>query len=101
MRVVSGIQPTGKPHLGNYLGAIRNYVKLQDEAHEAGYALDNEEAEAGVGCIGALVRDASGRAVAGLSVSAPIERRRDAWIDLVKQAGEDVSRRLGFVPATR
>jgi tryptophanyl-tRNA synthetase len=36
MRVVSGIQPTGKPHLGNYLGAIVNYVKLQDEAHEAG-----------------------------------------------------------------
>ena len=32
MRVVSGIQPTGKPHLGNYLGAIVNYVKLQDEA---------------------------------------------------------------------
>ncbi|MEL6738789.1 MAG: tryptophan--tRNA ligase [Pseudomonadota bacterium] len=35
MRVVSGIQPTGKPHLGNYLGAIRNYVKLQDDAHAA------------------------------------------------------------------
>ncbi|QZH75753.1 MAG: tryptophan--tRNA ligase [Erythrobacter sp.] len=36
MTVVSGIQPTGKPHLGNYLGAIRNYVKLQDEAHASG-----------------------------------------------------------------
>jgi len=36
MRVVSGIQPTGKPHLGNYLGAIRNYVKFQDDAHAAG-----------------------------------------------------------------
>jgi tryptophanyl-tRNA synthetase len=36
MIVVSGIQPTGKPHLGNYLGAIRNYVKLQDDAHAAG-----------------------------------------------------------------
>ncbi|GMN02042.1 tryptophan--tRNA ligase [Erythrobacter sp. MTPC3] len=36
MRVVSGIQPTGKPHLGNYLGAIVNYVKLQDEAHASG-----------------------------------------------------------------
>lgn len=36
MRVVSGIQPTGKPHLGNYLGAIRNYVKLQDDAHASG-----------------------------------------------------------------
>jgi tryptophanyl-tRNA synthetase len=36
MRVVSGIQPTGKPTLGNYLGAIRNYVRLQDEATQAG-----------------------------------------------------------------
>jgi tryptophanyl-tRNA synthetase len=36
MRIVSGIQPTGKPHLGNYLGAIRNYVRLQDEAQAAG-----------------------------------------------------------------
>lgn len=31
MRVVSGIQPTGNLHLGNYLGAIRNWVTMQDE----------------------------------------------------------------------
>lgn len=31
MRVVSGIQPTGNLHLGNYLGAIRNWVRMQDE----------------------------------------------------------------------
>jgi tryptophanyl-tRNA synthetase len=31
MRVFSGIQPTGRKHLGNYLGAIRNYVALQEE----------------------------------------------------------------------
>ena len=31
-RVVSGIQPTGNLHLGNYLGAIRNWVRLQEEA---------------------------------------------------------------------
>ncbi len=31
MRVVSGIQPTGNLHLGNYLGAIRNWVKMQDD----------------------------------------------------------------------
>ena len=36
MRVVSGIQPTGKPHLGNYLGAIRNYVAFQDRAEAEG-----------------------------------------------------------------
>ena len=31
MRVVSGIQPTGNLHLGNYLGAIMRWVKMQDE----------------------------------------------------------------------
>jgi tryptophanyl-tRNA synthetase len=31
MRVVSGIQPTGNLHLGNYLGAIRRWAKLQHE----------------------------------------------------------------------
>jgi tryptophanyl-tRNA synthetase len=36
MRVVSGIQPTGNLHLGNYLGAIRNWVRLQDEVFGAG-----------------------------------------------------------------
>ena len=30
-RVLSGIQPTGSIHLGNYLGAIQNWVKSQDE----------------------------------------------------------------------
>ncbi|HEX5466999.1 MAG TPA: tryptophan--tRNA ligase [Candidatus Limnocylindrales bacterium] len=29
-RVFSGIQPSGLPHIGNYLGAIRNYVAMQD-----------------------------------------------------------------------
>ncbi|MEW4468646.1 tryptophan--tRNA ligase [Parasphingorhabdus sp. JC815] len=32
MRIVSGIQPTGNLHLGNYLGAIKNWVKLQQES---------------------------------------------------------------------
>ncbi|MBP7528598.1 MAG: tryptophan--tRNA ligase [Syntrophorhabdaceae bacterium] len=30
-RIFSGIQPTGEIHLGNYVGAIRNWVYLQDE----------------------------------------------------------------------
>ncbi len=38
MRIVSGIQPTGNLHLGNYLGAIRNWVRMQDE-HPAGECL--------------------------------------------------------------
>lgn len=35
MRIVSGVQPTGRLHLGNYLGAIRQFLDLQTEpAHD-------------------------------------------------------------------
>ena len=37
-RVFSGIQPTGQAHIGNYLGAIRNWVAQQDE-HDAFYCI--------------------------------------------------------------
>jgi len=39
MRVVSGIQPTGSLHLGNYLGAIRNWVRMQDDMDEGSQCL--------------------------------------------------------------
>ncbi len=31
MRVLSGVQPSGEAHLGNYLGAFRQWVRMQDE----------------------------------------------------------------------
>lgn len=31
--IVSGIQPSGELHIGNYLGALRNFVKLQEEGY--------------------------------------------------------------------
>src|SRR3954464_4399504 len=31
-RILSGVQPSGKLHLGNYFGAIRQHIALQDEA---------------------------------------------------------------------
>jgi DNA-binding IclR family transcriptional regulator len=64
-----------------------------------GYSLDNEEAELGVGCIGTLVRDASGNVVAGISVSAPIERRKDEWIAHVVETAGRLSTLLGYHPA--
>jgi len=41
MRVLSGIQPTGRFHWGNYFGAIRQYIQLQDEADDAFYFIAN------------------------------------------------------------
>jgi len=40
MRVLSGIQPTGRPHWGNYYGAIKQYIDLQS-ADEAYYFVAN------------------------------------------------------------
>ncbi|MBN3561593.1 IclR family transcriptional regulator [Aliamphritea spongicola] len=61
-----------------------------------GYALDNEEAEIDVGCIGVLLYDRTGNITAGLSVSAPIERRKDAWIEDLQAAGRAISAQLGY-----
>ena len=65
-----------------------------------GYALDNEEAEIGVGCIGVLIYDQSNQPIAGLSLSAPIDRRRDEWVDELIQAGKAISEQLGYVKSS-
>jgi tryptophanyl-tRNA synthetase len=41
MRVLSGIQPTGRFHWGNYFGAIRQYIDLQHQAERAFYFIAN------------------------------------------------------------
>lgn len=40
MKVLSGIQPTGRPHWGNYFGAIRQYIELQSN-EQAFYFIAN------------------------------------------------------------
>ena len=42
-RIFSGIQPTSGIHLGNYLGAIRHWVRLQS-AYQCIYCLVDEHA---------------------------------------------------------
>ena len=42
MRVLSGIQSTGTIHLGNYFGALVNWVKLQNEGHDCFYFIANQ-----------------------------------------------------------
>ena len=44
MRILSGIQPSGKLHVGNYFGAIRQFVKLQDEGHACYFFIANYHA---------------------------------------------------------
>jgi len=84
-----------KPYTAHTLTTEQDLLNAVLHAHAQGFAYDNEEAEEGVGCIGVLVYDSSHSAVAGLSISAPIERRKDEWVELVKDAGKTISERLG------
>lgn len=84
-----------KPYTPQTISTEEQLLTIVQQASHDGFALDNEEAEKGVGCIGVLIYDSSRQVVAGLSISAPIERRKDEWVKLVKAAAEKITKRLG------
>lgn len=85
-----------KPYTRHTIGSQQALLKAVHDSAISGFAYDNEEAELGVGCIGVLIHDNTGKVVSGLSISAPIERRRDEWVALLKQAAKTISERLGY-----
>ena len=83
---------------------IRSWEELVEElarVRERGYAVDDEEFELGVRCIGAPVLDYSGRVVAAISVAGPSVRlNRERWPELalaVMRTAEAISSTLGHV----
>lgn len=44
MRVLSGIQPTGTVHLGNYFGALKNWLDMQNAGNECYFFIANQHA---------------------------------------------------------
>lgn len=62
-------------------------------------AYDNEEAELGLRCLAAPIRNDEGTVVAGLSISAPTDRHNPDWVDQIKKSTERISRALGYRPA--
>jgi len=65
-----------------------------------GYAIDNEENEAGIRCVGAPILDYTAAPIAAISISVPRERMDDESCTrlglLVREAAQMVSRRKGF-----
>ena len=62
-------------------------------------AYDNEEAELGLRCLAAPIRNDEGAVVAGLSISAPTDRHDPGWVDQIKKSTEAISRALGYRPS--
>lgn len=62
------------------------------------YSIDAEEVEAGVSCLGAAIRDCSGRPVAAISLAGLAERmpaKRETLVPLLLAAADEISERLG------
>jgi DNA-binding IclR family transcriptional regulator len=80
--------------LGDLVGLTRELERIRCD----GFAFDDEEAEKGVSCIGAGIRDDEGRLVAGLSVSAPSDRLNRVWAATVKATADQISWSIGYRP---
>lgn len=74
-------------------------------ARKRGFAIDDEENESGGRCLAAPVFDYSGRPIAAVSVSVPVQRLPESKIplfgDKVKQVTASISRDLGFMPRNK
>jgi DNA-binding IclR family transcriptional regulator len=92
------IRRTGLPkYTENTLTDAGSLAQELENIRRQGYALDNEEAEKGVSCIGAGIYNDEGRLVAGLSVSAPSDRLDKAWAAQVKRTAERISHAIGHM----
>lgn len=81
---------------------ITDYEELNDQfkqIKEQGYGEDLEEYELGLTCYAAPVKDASGNAVAAISVSGPtrrMERNKEQLIESLKKTASKLSKTLGY-----
>ena len=87
-------------HTPNTLTSRSKILKELDQISAQGFAVDNEEMEAGVRCVAALVFDHRQQAVAAVSISGAALRITPERIEdlgkKVKQCALDISRDLGF-----
>ena len=87
---------TGLPKFtDNTLTDADSLARELEKIRRQGYALDDEEAEKGVSCIGAGIFNDEGRLVAGLSVSAPSDRLNKGWATQIQQTAEKISLAIG------
>jgi DNA-binding IclR family transcriptional regulator len=89
------------PHTRNTFSSLPALERELERIQRQGWATDNEEAEIGVRCVAAGIRDDAGALVAALSISAPADRMKPQWGPLVKETAGRVSRAIGHRAAAR
>ena len=95
--VMGYAERTGLPaYTPNTLTTLERLVAELDTIRREHLAHDREEAEVGVACIGAPIRDAEGKLVAGLSISAPAERHKPEWPAALLEAAARIGAALGY-----
>jgi DNA-binding IclR family transcriptional regulator len=85
-------------HTKNTLSSLPQLERDLERTQRQGWASDQEEAELGVRCVAAGVRDDNGLLIAALSLSTPAERMKPQWGPLIKETAERVSHALGHHP---
>jgi DNA-binding IclR family transcriptional regulator len=90
--------PGKTPHSLTRLDTLE---KELDKIRRHEFAHDNEEAEIGLRCVAAPVRNDEGQVVAGLSVSAPSDRHNPDWATPIKATASEISHALGFRKPSR
>jgi len=83
------------PHTKNTITGLPALERELDRIQRQGWATDAEEAEIGVRCVAAAVRDDAGHLIAALSISSPADRMKPTWGPLVKEAAERISHAIG------
>jgi DNA-binding IclR family transcriptional regulator len=86
------------PHTKNSLASAAILERELERIQHQGWATDNEEAEIGVRCVAASVRDDHGHLAAALSISTPADRMKPQWGPLVKEAADRIARAIGYQP---
>lgn len=95
--VMAYVERTGLPAYTTH--TLTTLEKLNSELatiRQEQLAYDHEEAELGVACIGAPIRDAEGKLVGGLSISAPADHHKTDWAGALRQAAALTGSALGY-----
>jgi DNA-binding IclR family transcriptional regulator len=88
------------PRTANTITDKSRFIEHLDQIRRCGFAVDNEENEEGIGCIGASIKNFEDQMIGGLSVSTLIQfLDQDSILELgqkVRNAAYSISQRMGY-----